>query len=80
MKVALEDSERVKEDRVPREPEHEPWRIGDRAELHHDETHREHDARQRHHPRGRRRQIGLGRSHGQQERIGREIHLFQTRQ
>ena len=35
---------------IAREPEHQARRIGDRAELHHDEGHGEDDAGEGHHP------------------------------
>ena len=75
-----ERAERVKHHAVAGEPEHQPRRIGDRAELHHHEGHGEHDRRQRHHPGRRSRKQRLGGGHGESDGVAREVSLLDSRQ
>ena len=75
-----EHAERMKHHAVAREPEHQPRRIGDRAELHHHEGHGEDDPRQRHHPGRCSRKEGLGRGHRHINGIVGKVGPFESRQ
>ena len=75
-----EGPERMKKHTIASEPKHQPRRVGDRAELHHDEGHGENDFGQRHHARCRCGEICLCRGNRQIQCVGRKKCLLDSRQ